>query len=254
MLFHVADIGYAQEVTAPEYRIVLDGRLIHPNVSPMESKQGLLLPLRYISETLGAQVSWDDNAKTASVSRGDRQTAYKGLIVNNTMMAPPNFFQDMFHAQTTFDDKLNLIIMDTDGKDVPEENALTLLPSFKGYSEEDLLWLAKIVEAEAQGETYASKLGVASVIINRRDSGQYPSTIKGVIFDKKYGVQFTPTMNGSVYNTPSASSYIAALEALEGRNNAPDTLFFMNPRLATNSWISNNRQYAFTIGGHNYYY
>ena len=254
MFIQVDDIGYAKEITAPEYRIILNGKYIHPNVDPIESKKGLLLPLRYISETLGASVSWDEGSQTALVSHRDNLQACNGEIIDNVLMAPIEFFHDMFNAETNFNSKLNLIIINTDGVSVTEKAALALLPSFKGYSEEDLDWLAKIVEAEAQGETYPSKLGVASVIINRRDSGKYPPTVKGIIFDKKYGVQFTPTINGSVYNTPSASSYIAALEALEGRNNAPDTLFFMNPRLATSNWISDNRQYAFTIGGHSYYY
>ena len=254
MFLHAADISYAQDVSAPDYRIVLNGQFIHPDVCPVESKNGLLLPLRYISETLGADVYWDQETKTAAVSRGDILQTCDGVIINNTMMAPPDFFNDMFNAQTTYNEKINLIVMNTDGESVSEKTALALLPSYRGYSDEDLIWLAKIVEAEAQGETYPSKLGVASVIINRRDSGKYPATVIGVIFDKKFGVQFTPTINGAVYNTPSPSSYLAAMEALEGRNNAPDTLFFMNPRLATSSWISNNRQYAFTIGGHNYYY
>jgi N-acetylmuramoyl-L-alanine amidase len=254
MFIHVPYVGYAREVTSPAYRIVLNGQYIHPQVKLLESENGLLLPLRYISETLGAEVSWDSESKTALVSRGGSLKAYRGAIVNNTMMAPLSFFTDMFNAQTSFNNKLNLIIMNTDGGSVSEQAALALLPSYNGYSTEDLNWLAKIIEAEAQGETYASKLGVASVIINRRDSGKYPSTVKGVIFDKKYGVQFTPTANGSVYNTPSASSFVAALEALEGRNNAPETLFFMNPDLATSNWIAKNRQYAFTIGGHSYYY
>jgi N-acetylmuramoyl-L-alanine amidase len=220
----------------------------------MESENGLTLPLRYVSETLGADVSWDSDSRTATVSRDGSLKICHGTIVNNTMMAPLNFFADMFNAQTTFSDKLKLIIINTDGGAVSEKVALALLPSYNGYSREDLNWLAKIVEAEAQGESYASKLGVASVIINRRDSGKYPSTVKGVIFDNKYGVQFTPTANGAVYNNPSAPSFIAALEALEGRNNAPKTLFFMNPDLATSNWIAANRQYAFTIGGHSYYY
>jgi len=245
----------AQEISSPEYRIVLNGQYIHPSVKPMKSSEGkLLLPIRYISETLGADVTWDSSSKTASVSLDGKSMSYNGLIVNQRMLADITFFEDMFSLESTISEKLSLIIMDTNGKPISEQDALSLLPSYDGYSEEDLTWLAKIVEAEAQGETYPSKLGVASVIINRRDCAQYPSTIKEVIFDKRFGVQFTPTANGSVYNTPSASSFIAALEALEGRNNAPDTLFFMNPSLATSNWISNNRQYAFTIGGHSYYY
>jgi len=254
MLTHFAYIGYAQEVTEPEYRIVLNGQHLRPPLKPLESNNEILLPLRYISEILGASVSWDDASETVVISYENNLMTYQGPIANNIMMAPLSFFADTFNAQLTVNDKLNLIILNTIGDTVTEKQALTLLPSYNGYTEEDLNWLAKIVEAEAQGETYPSKLGVANVIINRRDSGQYPETIKGVIFDKKYGVQFTPTANGSVYNTPSSSSFIAAMEALEGRNNAPKTLFFLNPDIATNNWIPNNRQFAFTIGGHNYYY
>jgi N-acetylmuramoyl-L-alanine amidase len=245
---------FAKEISAPYYRVILNDKYIHPATQPTVSEGELLLPLRYVSETLGAKVSWDAADKTATVTRDGKSMSYGGDIENGTMMAPLSFFKEMFGAKTDFDSSTDLVIMNTDGNTISEKNALELLPSYKGYSHEDLEWLSKIVEAEATGETYASKLGVASVIINRRDSGKYPSTIKGVIFDDKFGVQFTPTMNGSVYNTPSASSYLAAMEALEGRNNAPDTLFFMNPELATSHWIQNNRQYAFTIGGHSYYY
>ena len=254
MLTHTAHIGFAQEVTGPEYRIILNGQHIHPPFKPLESNNDILLPLCYISEIVGAVVTWDSAGETAIISYENNQTAYKCLLINNTMTVPLKFLAGVFNARSTVNNKLGLIIINTGDKTVSEQEALTLLPSYNGYTEEDLNWLAKIVEAEAQGETYPSKLGVASVIINRRNSGQYPKTIKGVIFDKKYGVQFTPTANGSVYNTPSQSSFIAAMEALEGRNNAPKTLFFLNPDIATSSWIPNNRQYAFTIGGHSYYY
>jgi hypothetical protein len=45
----------------------------------------------------------------------------------------------------------------------------------------------------------------------------------------------------------------AAKICLEGYTLSDSILFFMNPRLATNNWISKNRPYAFTIGNHDFY-
>jgi N-acetylmuramoyl-L-alanine amidase len=75
-----------------------------------------------------------------------------------------------------------------------------------------------------------------------------------VIFDNKSGVQFTPTVNGSIYNTPSSESFLAAFEVLEGKRNAENALFFINPRYAKSSWVSRNRKYAFTLENHDFYY
>jgi N-acetylmuramoyl-L-alanine amidase len=213
----------------------------------------MYLPLRYICETLGASVTWNPDTKEATVARGEKSKTTGEKIVNDVMMTPPDFFEDVFGAKTR-QLSYNIITINTNGKKTTEAEALAVLPRYNNYTEEDLEWLSKIVEAEAKGESYPSKLGVANVIINRRDSGLYPSTIKDVIFDRKYGVQFTPTINGAINNSPSTESYIAALEALEGRNNAEHTLFFMNPVIAKSNWIANNRQYAFTIGRHSYYY
>jgi N-acetylmuramoyl-L-alanine amidase len=60
--------------------------------------------------------------------------------------------------------------------------------------------------------------------------------------------------SGSIYNTPSASAIVAAKICLEGYSVNRDVLYFMNPDLATNNWISNNRKFAFKIGGHSFYY
>lgn len=212
------------------------------------------LPVRYIAEKLGASVEWDSETQTAAVTRQGVTMNCEGAIHEDRLMAPMHFFSEMFQAQIKYYPKDNLILMNTSGEPPSLKDAVHILPAFEGYSEQDLYWLSRIVEAEAMGEPYDSKLGVANVILNRKKSGQYPSSIKGVIFDQKYGIQFTPTANGAVYNTPSSTSYLAAIEALEGRNNASGALFFLNPRSATSHWIENNRQYAFTIGGHSYYY
>ena len=63
-----------------------------------------------------------------------------------------------------------------------------------------MMWLSRILYAEANTEPLAGKIAVGNVIMNRVKSPEFPDTIYSVIFDRKYGVQFTPVANGSVYN------------------------------------------------------
>lgn len=62
----------------------------------------------------------------------------------------------------------------------------------KKYSDEDLRLLSALVYAEAGGESYDGKLAVANVVNNRVKSKVFShvKTIKEVIYDKKWSVQF----------------------------------------------------------------
>ncbi len=122
-----------------------------------------------------------------------------------------------------------------------------------GHSEADLYWLSRIIHAEAQGESYAGKLAVANTILNRVSSKDFPNTVKGVIFDTKYGTQYTPVSNGAIYNTPSSESVKAAQDALNGKNNVGKCMYFYNPRTTPNSWASKNRPFYASIGNHNFH-
>ena len=122
------------------------------------------------------------------------------------------------------------------------------------YDSDALYWLARIIQAEAGGEPLRGKLAVGNVVLNRVDDPQFPSTVYGVIFDRKYGVQFSPTANGTIYNTPSVESVIAARLCLEGYSLSEDILYFFNPDRANSFWIAENRPYAFRIGNHSFYY
>ena len=122
------------------------------------------------------------------------------------------------------------------------------------YWDGAVLWLARIIYAESRGEPLLGKIAVGNVVMNRVKSTAYPNTIYGVIFDRKYGVQFTPVATGAIYNTPNAECIRAAKMVLEGASVNGGVLFFMNPKIATSSWIAKNRKYAFTIGNHSFYY
>ena len=122
-----------------------------------------------------------------------------------------------------------------------------------GYGKDDVYWLARIVHAEAEGESYQGKVAVANTILNRVKSKEYPNTIYGVIFDRKHGTQYQPVANGRIYNTPGAESLKAAQDAESGYNNVGKSMFFYNPKKSSSSWIKNNRKYYTTIGNHNFH-
>lgn len=121
------------------------------------------------------------------------------------------------------------------------------------YAKDEVLWMARIIHAESGNQPLAGKIAVGTVVMNRVDSPKYPNTIYGVIFDKKYGVQFTPAENGTVWCTPSAESVLAAKCVLDGYRTDPDILFFMNEDIAVSTWISDNCDYAFTIADHSFW-
>jgi N-acetylmuramoyl-L-alanine amidase len=89
--------------------------------------------------------------------------------------------------------------------------------------------------------------------MNRLAAAQYPNTIYGVIFDRKWGIQFTPVANGAIYKTPSAESIIAAKMILDGCRISDNALYFLDPRQASSFWIVENRQALFSIGCHDFY-
>ena len=121
------------------------------------------------------------------------------------------------------------------------------------YDSDELYWLARIIQAEAGAEPLRGKLAVGNVILNRVRSTAFPNTVYGVIFDRKHGVQFTPTANGSIYREPSREAVVAARLCLEGYTVSDEVLYFFNPAIAKSDWIAKNRAYAFRIGNHVFY-
>ena len=121
------------------------------------------------------------------------------------------------------------------------------------YDAEEVWWLAKIIHAEAQGEPFRGKIAVGEVILNRVKSAEFPDTIYSVIFDDEHGVQFTPTVNGTIEAEPGIDSIIAAKLVLDGARVGEELLYFLNPEIAVSQWIPENRTYCMTIGSHDFY-
>ena len=126
-------------------------------------------------------------------------------------------------------------------------------PAAPAYREDELYWMSRIISAESRGEPLLGKLAVGTVVLNRVACGEFPDTIYDVIFDTKWGVQFQPVANGSVYYEPTEESVLAAKLVLDGARAAGDSLFFLAPDLTDNHWTMENREFVETIGGHWFY-
>ncbi len=222
------------------------------------------VPFRAFAESLGATVTWEQSTRTATARLGNLTVNAKqgqvyieangrylygiGEVINlyGTLYLPVRPLAKAFSVDVEWNAGERAVYLTRTGK--------TLESGASFYKEDEVYWLSRIISAEAGAEPFLGKIAVGDVILNRVRSTMYPNTIYGVIFDRRYGTQFSPVSFGTIYKTPTAESVIAAKLCLDGASISKDTLFFMNPRLATTNWISQNRPYAFTIGRHDFYY
>lgn len=117
----------------------------------------------------------------------------------------------------------------------------------KTISSAELNLLARVVHGEARGEPYIGQVAVAAVILNRVLSKRFPNTIDGVIYQN---MQFESVTNGQFNLRPSSSAYRAANEALKGFDPTLGAIYFLNPKVASNTNWFDKRQKTVTIGDH----
>ena len=121
------------------------------------------------------------------------------------------------------------------------------------FVSEDIFWLSRIIRAEAQNEPLSCMIGVGNVVLNRVASDEYPDNVFDVIFDEKYGQQFEPVGNGSVYADPTEEAIIATYLVLEGYNTVGASMYFLNPHLADDTWFRTDLQFCCTLGLMDFY-
>ncbi len=117
-------------------------------------------------------------------------------------------------------------------------------------SEQEKDLFARLVEAEAKGESYEGKVAVATVVLNRVESPEFPDTITEVIKEKTgKAYAFSPVQNGEINKPASEDSKQAVEEALKREDTLNNSIYFYNPEIATDTWIR-TRQAVETIGNH----
>ncbi|MDD1368994.1 LysM peptidoglycan-binding domain-containing protein [Bacillus sp. MHSD_36] len=117
-------------------------------------------------------------------------------------------------------------------------------------SEKEKDLMARLVTAEAGGESYKGKVAVAKVILNRVNAKGFPNTITGVIYEPiKHGYAFTPVTDGRINHPASPEAKMAVEEAISTNGIHSNWLYFYNPKTSTDKWIT-TRQTVAVIGNH----
>ncbi len=226
------------------------------------SRESYYIPFRALANALGFSYTYDSTTRTSYMSKSGAS-----LVATDGCYTIYSSDRPLFSLSPVviMSDGRMYLPLDSFAKAVgmnasisAETISLTGTPSVmlhasKYYDTDAILWLSRIIHAESSGETLIGKISVGNVVLNRVRSNEYPNTIYGVIFDRKYGVQFSPILNGTIYNTPSYESTLAAKICLEGFDISDGALFFLHPEISTSSWIPSARTYMFSIGKHDFY-
>lgn len=120
------------------------------------------------------------------------------------------------------------------------------LSSSSGHSSSDVWLLAKLIAAEARGESYKGQVAVGAVVLNRVAHPSFPDSISGVIYQKG---AFDCVNDSNWKVSPSDTAKKAATEALNGWDPSGGAIYYYNPRTATNGWIR-TRPVIAQIGNH----
>ena len=118
--------------------------------------------------------------------------------------------------------------------------------SGSSYTSSDLYLLAKVIYAEARGESYTGQVAVGAVVLNRVKSSAFPNTIAGVVYQKS---AFTAVTDGQINLEPDKTAMNAASDAMNGWDPTYGCIYYYNPAVATSSWIF-SRKTVTTIGKH----
>ena len=115
------------------------------------------------------------------------------------------------------------------------------------YSDEELDLLSRLVQAEGGIESYECKLAIASVVMNRIKSEEFPDTMEEVIYQRKPNVQFSVILKNkgkAPIDSPASDDAIkAAKYVLENGSTLPDDVLVFYASYCDEGWVTSRKTY-----------
>ncbi|MCR5330246.1 MAG: cell wall hydrolase [Lachnospiraceae bacterium] len=174
-------------------------------------------------------------------------------------------------------DKVHEIVADTDA--VFEEKYGKMTYKKNGFTKKELKLVASLIYCEANSMCFEAKVAVANVVLNRMNNTDpnvwgHCNTIYDVIYDRRWGVQFSPTAGDpssmdkamALYSGLDSAKYEnwqiramnscieAAKAALAGYKAVPDTFMYFNSHLVASREKCQNQGRPFAIIERHIYY
>ena len=115
-----------------------------------------------------------------------------------------------------------------------------------GYSSSDVYLLARIIGAEARGESYVGQVAVGAVVLNRVRHSSFPDSIAGVVYQSG---AFSAVRDSNWNVPPNDTAKKAARDAINGWDPTGGAIYYYNPAKTSNQWIR-TRPVVTTIGRH----
>jgi hypothetical protein len=223
-----------------ETSVTLNGHYIQGERHHLLIDGKVYIVARTLTDALGYDIEWDEESAQVKIVSPekvvlltiDQTTAFVNealypmevapFILNGRTYIPLRMVSEVLGCQVTWDHDTYTVHLIKEDYQVDESQIY-----HRPYTDEDLLWLARIVEVESDYNSIPMKIGIANVVLNRVKDPRFPNTVYNVIFDDDYAVQFPPAHKSSFSNvTPDHLSILGSKKALEGINNVGESLYF----------------------------
>ena len=116
--------------------------------------------------------------------------------------------------------------------------------SVPSYTEEDLYYLTHVLTGECQSAPWDEQIAVGSVVLNRVADPEFPNTIRGVIEDRHYGIQYACFYDGNFKREATQTNIEVATYLLENGSQLPANVVYQSQhRQGSGTHIKINRHY-----------
>lgn len=243
--------------------IQINGSFIKCAQKPIMVNSSTYIPLRAFSDAICGEITWDETQMAATLTKDGHSFVfysdmdfctidgeakpYGSVNYKDLLFVPVRAISEVLGYKVEWDD-LYLIVKVTASDVAVPETAID-----KTYTYDDITYLGKITHIESGYQDFRVRLGVAATVMNRVKSNEFPNTIKDVIFDTKYSVQFPPAHTEKFDKLPSKETVIAAKCVLNGVNIVGNSLYFVDSAYKKDSWVHNNRPHYATIVDMDFY-